>query len=84
MKKPKARQIITDKLVVPKTGKTMEEWFEFLDKKGAKKMKHVDIFTLVAGTAALKPLGQWNQNLLPTSYEWSRALKKRGEKVKRV
>ncbi len=28
----------------------------------------------------LKSLGQWNQNLLSTSYEWSRGIKERGEK----
>ena len=35
---PKERKIITDKVVVEKTGKTMEEWFAVLDKKGAKKL----------------------------------------------
>jgi hypothetical protein len=34
----KERKIITDKVVVEKTGKTIEEWFEVLDKKGAKKL----------------------------------------------
>ena len=32
---PKERKIITDKVVVEKTGKTTEEWFAVLDKKGA-------------------------------------------------
>lgn len=74
------RKIITDKLVVEKTGATMEEWFRQLDKAGAKKLSHVEIFTLISNTRGLQPLGEWNQNLLTTSYEWDRGLKKRGEK----
>ena len=60
----------------------MEHWFELLDKQSAKKMKHAEIFDLVANTNGLKPLGQWNQNLLTTTYEWSRGLKERGQKGK--
>jgi len=74
--------IITDKLVVEKTKKTMQEWFALLDKMGAKKMKHAGIFELVSKTNGLKPLGTWNQNLLATSYEWDRKLKERGQKEK--
>jgi hypothetical protein len=77
----KERKIITDKLVVEKTGKTLEEWFKLLDKKGAKKLTHAEIFDLVANTEDLKPLGQWNQNLLTTTYEWDRGLKERGQKA---
>lgn len=80
MPEKKERAIITDKLVVEKTGKTMEAWFKLLDKNGAKSMKHIDIFNLVSTTEGLKPLGQWNQNLLTTTYEWSRGMKERGEK----
>lgn len=80
MPAPKERSIITDKLVVEKTDKTMAEWFGILDKHGAKKMKHADILKLVESIDGLKPLGTWNQNLLTTSYEWDRGLKERGEK----
>ena len=76
----KERKIISDKLVVEKTGKTLEEWFILLDKKGASNMSHAEIFSLVSGIAGLNPLGQWNQNLLSTSYEWNRGLKERGQK----
>ncbi|MEO8769041.1 MAG: hypothetical protein ABI402_03120 [Ferruginibacter sp.] len=75
-----ARAIITDKLVVEKTGKTMEEWFKLLDKKGANKMKHIDIFNLVGSIKELNLLGEWNQNLFTTTYEWNRGIKERGEK----
>jgi hypothetical protein len=78
----KGRLIITNKLVVEKTGATMEDWFRFLDEKGARKMKHAEIFNLVASIGGLKPLGQWNQNLLTTTYEWNRGLKERGQKGK--
>lgn len=80
MAKAGERNIITDKLVVEKTGRTMEEWFSILDKKGAKKMQHKEIFALVESIDGLAPLGQWNQNLLTTTYEWNRGLKERGEK----
>jgi hypothetical protein len=80
MAAPKDRSIITDKLVVEKTGNTMETWFRLLDKFGAKKMDHTAIFNFVKKTDGLDKLGEWNQNLLATSYEWSRGLKERGEK----
>src|SRR6266542_3445850 len=74
------RRIITDKLVIEKTGYPMEHWFRLLDKKGALEMEHSLIFQLVAGQAGLRPLGEWNRNLLTTSYEWDRGLKERGQK----
>ena len=79
---PSERTFITDKLVVEKTGAPMEQWFGLLDEQGAKIMKHAEIFDLVANTDGLKPLGQWNQNLLTTIYEWNRGLKERGQKGK--
>lgn len=80
MEKIKEGNIITDNLVVEKTNKTLDEWYKILDEKGAKKMKHNEIFDLISNTPGLKSLSQWNQNLLATSYEWSRNIKKRGEK----
>ena len=68
----KPRSIITDKLVVAKTGGTMEYWFNHLDSLGAQKMEHVEIFHLISGIHELAPLGEWNHNLLTTSYEWDR------------
>lgn len=58
MEKTNARNIITDKLVVEKTGKLMEDWFKYLDEKGAKKLRHPEIFKLVKGIKDLEPLGQ--------------------------
>ncbi len=80
MVKSTERSIITDKLVVSKTGKTMEEWFEVLDKEGAKKMKSAAIHQLIASIDGLKPLGEWNQGLLGTSYQWNGGIRERGEK----
>lgn len=80
MSEKKEHPIITDKLVIEKTGKPMETWFKMMDKKGAKKMKHIDIFNLVSSMGGLKPLGEWNQNLFTTTYEWNRGMKERGEK----
>jgi hypothetical protein len=78
---PKERKIITDKVVVEKTGKTMEEWFAVLDKKGAKKLNSRGIYDLIRSVGGLGSLGEWNQGLLSTSYQWSRGLRERGEKA---
>lgn len=77
----KDREIITDKLVLEKTGKSMEEWFLALDKKGGTKMTPKEVYSLVAETKGLEPLGEWNQGLLSTSYQWSRGIRERGEKA---
>jgi uncharacterized protein YndB with AHSA1/START domain len=76
----KKRSIITDKLVIEKTGKPLEDWFSLLDSKGAKNMNQKEIFSLVNKTRGLAPLGEWNQNLLTTTYTWSRGIKERGQK----
>jgi hypothetical protein len=78
----KQRKIITDKLVVEKTGKTMEDWFLVLDKKGAQKMKAGEIYELTSSIDGLKPLGEWNRGLLTTTYQWNRGMRERGEKEK--
>jgi hypothetical protein len=77
---PKERKIITDKLIVQKTGKTMEEWFKVLDKNGAKKLDSHGIYELVKSIDGLTLLGEWNQGLLSTFYQWDRGLRERGEK----
>lgn len=79
---PKERNIITDKVVLPQTGQSIESWFEYLDHLGAKDKTHLEIFNLISETQGLQALGQWNHNLLATSYEWSRGLKERGQKGK--
>ncbi len=76
----KQRNVITDKVVVAKTRKTMAEWFDVLDKKGAKKLDSHGIYELVMSIDGLKPLGEWNCGLLSTSYQWDRGLRGRGEK----
>lgn len=80
MGKTSARNIISEKLVFEKTGKSMDEWFNYLDKSGAKKKSHSDIYALVSKTDGLNGLGQWNMNLFTTTYEWNRALKERGQR----
>jgi uncharacterized protein YndB with AHSA1/START domain len=75
------RKIITDKLVFEKTGKTMEEWFVAMDKKGAAKMSPKEIYELTETIKGLEPLGDWNRGLLGTSYQWSRGIRERGEKA---
>jgi hypothetical protein len=74
------RNIITDKLVLEKTGKTMEEWFAVMDTKGAMKLDANGIYQLLQKIKGLESLGEWNLGLLSTSYQWSRGLRERGEK----
>jgi len=76
----KQRSVITDKVVVAKTGRTMAEWFDVLDKKGAKKLDPHGIYDLILSIDGLKPLGEWNCGLLSTSYQWDRGLRERGAK----
>src|SRR4051812_28718234 len=75
-----ARNIISDKLLVEKTGQPLEHWFSELDRKGAQDLPHAAIFKLVSSLPPLQDIGEWNRNLLTTSYEWSRGLRSRGEK----
>lgn len=74
------RQIITDTLVRRLSGEELEHWFRLLDELGAREKEHAGIFGLVASLKSLEPLGQWNQHLLTTTYEWSRGLRQRGQK----
>ena len=77
----KERSVITDKVVLPKTGKTIAEWFDILDQKGAKKLDAHGIYALINNIEGLKPLGEWNCGLLSTTYQWDRGLRQRGEKA---
>lgn len=74
------RSIITDKVVVAKTGASMEEWFRHLDGLGARTLDSTAIYKLIQTVDGLGTLGEWNQGLLSTSYQWSRGLRERGEK----
>jgi hypothetical protein len=79
-KSPAPRNIISDSLLVKTTGKPLEHWYKLLDKKGAARLAHSEIYELISQIPDLESLGQWNWNLLATSYEWSRGLKARGER----
>jgi uncharacterized protein YndB with AHSA1/START domain len=82
MGQQKQRQIISDKLVMEKTGQPMEHWFRILDKKGAAQKDPNGIYKIISEIPGLKALGEWNQGLLGTSYQWSRGLRERGQKDK--
>jgi hypothetical protein len=79
-KAPAKRNIITDKLVVEKTGRPMEDWFLEIDKKRGNKTDPGEIYKIVASVKGLEPLGEWNTNLLATTYSWDRGIRQRGEK----
>ncbi|MBC7534380.1 MAG: hypothetical protein H7258_01650 [Ferruginibacter sp.] len=67
-------------LVGQQTGASKGERFIVLNRKGANKLKQVEIFVLTGTIEQLKDLGAWNRNLLALTYEWSRGLKERGKK----
>ncbi len=72
--------MITDKVVVARTGSSMEDWFRHFDSLGAAKLNSHDLYELAASIDGLKSLGEWNIGLLSTSYQWSRGLRERGQK----
>lgn len=77
----KERKVITDKAVLPKTGKTIQEWFAIFDGKGAKEMDVDGIYQLIGSIENLNALSLWNQALLTNTYQWDRGLRQRGEKA---
>lgn len=74
------RQIVTDKLIIEKTGKPLEHWFGIVDRKGGRAQSPQELYRTVSSIPALEPLGEWNRNLLATTYAWSRGIRERGER----
>jgi hypothetical protein len=77
MKKPKQSGGLSDKALLKRTGKDLEQWGKVLDKAGAKKWTHQEI------TAFLNKdpnLGPWWGQMLAVSYEHSRGLRDKFQK----
>lgn len=78
-KKVSVNPRISDKALVTKTGKTMEEWFILLDGMKATTLSHAEIVQKL-----LKKYGAemaWHMQMITNSYEVARGLRKKHEKA---
>lgn len=76
---PQAPQLsrIGDDALKAKTGKTWEEWFTLLDREGAQKLDHKQIFAIVGGK---HQVGDWHAQMVTVGYEQARGLRLLHEK----
>ena len=68
---------VSSEAVAAATGRTWDEWAEFLDGLGAQEMPHKDIVALVAGPGGLSN-GWWQQSVT-VGYEQARGLRVVGQ-----
>ena len=68
---------VSSEAVAAATGRTWDEWAEFLDGLGAQEMTHKDIVALVAGPGGLSN-GWWQQSVT-VGYEQARGLRVVGQ-----
>ena len=71
MNRKKALPSLTDHEVRTKTGKSLDEWFRFLDGHGAKKKTHKENVAFL-GSRHLLP--RWWQQRITVAYEGARGL----------
>ncbi len=71
MKRKRPLPSLTGAEVRTKTGKTLEQWFTFLDGHGARKKTHKEIVALL-GSRFLLP--RWWQQRITVAYEAARGL----------
>ena len=67
---------VSSEAVQAKTGKTWLEWFDILDKAGARKMDHKQI---VAYLSEQHQVGPWWQQMVTVGYEQERGLREKHE-----
>jgi hypothetical protein len=77
MKKPKQSGGLSDKALLKRTGKDVEQWGKILDKAGARKWTHQEITTFLNKDPKLGP---WWGQMLAVSYEHSRGLREKFQK----
>jgi hypothetical protein len=73
IKKPRKINRMSDEAVNAKTGKTWDQWFEILDKAGAKKLDHKSIVAIVHKHGA-EP---WWGQMVTVGYEQGRGLREK-------
>ncbi len=66
---------ISDDAVAAKTGRNWDQWFAYLDKKGAAELDHRAIVALLADS--VQP---WWRQMVAVTYEQARGLRKKHEK----
>ncbi len=71
-KKPRTNARSSDEAVKAKTGKVWIDWFEILDKAGAKKLGHQEIWGILKGK---HKLGSWWSQMVAVEYERARGLR---------
>ena len=64
---------MSDAAVKAKTGKTWKQWFQILDRAGAKKMSHQEIVKLLNSEHGVGP---WWQQMVTVTYEQQSGLRK--------
>jgi hypothetical protein len=74
MKKPRTQKQMSDAAVKDRTGKIWSEWFEILDKAGAKKWKHHEICAYLADA---HKVGDWWTQMISVPYEHARGIREK-------
>lgn len=71
MEAPVCRPAMSDITVIAKTGKTLAQWFRFLDAAGASRLDHKDIVSHLGK----RGVGPWWRQMLAVEYERARGLR---------
>jgi len=74
MNKPRTQKPMSDEAVKARTGKVWSEWYEILDKAGAKKWKHQEISAYLSDT---HKVGPWWAQMIAVPYEHARGLREK-------
>ena len=77
MQKPRETKRSSDEAVKAKTGKVWAEWFDILDKAGAKKMPHKEIAAHLHEAHKVSP---WWSQMVSVAYEHERGIRERFQK----
>jgi hypothetical protein len=75
-KKPREQKAMSDEAVKARTGKVWAEWFEILDKAGAKKLDHKGITALLHKEG----VGPWWGQMIAVPYEHARGIREKFQK----
>ena len=77
MDKPRVQKRMSDDTVKAKTGKTWPQWFEILDRAGAKKWTHHEISAYLFKT---QKVGPWWSQMVAVPYEHARGIRGKFQK----
>ena len=77
MKKPRTQKRMSDEAVKARTGKVWAEWFEILDRAGAKKWQHREI---AAYLKKEQKVGAWWCQMIAVDYEHARGIREKFQK----